>query len=339
MTFTKLLDQRNILIAGGAGFIGSHLCDELVKTANVICVDSFITGQEENIDLLLQNPSFKFLRHDISKPLDLEQYPELETFKVKFQGIQEIYNLACPTSPRDYNRLPIETLQANGFGTINLLEMARKYQAKYLHASSSAVYGEPRQGEAFSEDYWGFIDPVGPRSCYNEGKRFAESLVTNYGKSYNLSVRIARIFNTYGPRMKQNDGRMIPDFVAHAVMGRPVIVYGSLDAPATYCYVSDMVDGLVKLMEAEQGGIYNLGSDALTSIGAAVGVIQKIVGSSAGVEVAESLPYLARQGHADITRAKNELGWFPLTGLETGLAETIEYFKAHQRVLGMPPQA
>ena len=173
MIYKQLLDRKNVLVAGGAGFIGSHLCDELVKTANVICVDNFITGQEENIDLLLQNPYFKFIKHDLIKPLDLEQFPELEVFKIKVQGVQEIYNFACPTSPKVYNSVPLETLLTNSHGTYNLLELAVKYKAKFLHASSSAVYGEPQNSEPFTEDYWGFIDPIGPRSCYNEGKRFA----------------------------------------------------------------------------------------------------------------------------------------------------------------------
>jgi len=324
-----------VLVAGGAGFIGSHLCDQLIPTANVICVDNFLTGSEENIDLLLQHPNFKFLRHDLTAPLDLDKFAELEIFKVKFQGIQEIYNLACPTSPKEYNNLPIETLQANAAATYNLLEMAVKYRAKFLHASSSAIYGDPTDDQPIPESYWGFIDPVGPRSCYNEGKRFAESLVVNYGQHREVSVRLARIFNTYGPRMKLNDGRMIPDFVMHAVTGKPLVVYGSTAEVSTYCYVSDMVDGLIKLMEYDEGGIFNLGALDQKTIQAVAEMIIKLTAAQVGIESVGSLPYLSRQGLPDITKAKEVLGWFPLVPLEVGLKKTVDYFLAHKNMLGV----
>jgi nucleoside-diphosphate-sugar epimerase len=338
MAYKNIADRPTALVAGGAGFIGSHLCDELVKTRNVICVDSFITGSEENIDLLLQNPHFKFVRHDIVDPLDLDQLPELEVFKVKFQGVQEIYNLACPTSPQEYNRLPIETLRANSEGTKVLLDLALKYGARYLHASTSAIYGEPPDHVPFKEDYWGFIDPVGPRSCYNEGKRFAESLVTNYGNHRGLNCRIARIFNTFGPRMKLEDGRMIPDFIVHALQGKPLTIYGSPEAESTFCYVSDMVDGLVKLMEHEAGGTFNLGSAESRTFAQVAELVQKLVGAQVGTEVTDQLPYQVRQGIPDITKAKEILGWFPLIPLEQGLSSTLDYFRAHHRMLGLPGQ-
>lgn len=332
--FKQILERKNVLVAGGAGFIGSHLCDELVKTANVICVDNFITGSEENIDLLLQSPHFKFIRHDLREPLDLDQFPELQVFKVNIQGVQEIYNLACPTSPKQYNTVPIETLVTNSEAARYLLELAVKYKAKFLHASSSAIYGDPKADEMFEESYWGFVDPVGPRSCYNEGKRFAESLVVNYGSHKNVSVRIARIFNTYGPRMKLNDGRMIPDFIHHALANEPLVIYGSKNNEATYCYVSDMVDALIKLMDYEQGGIFNLGSLDKQTVGDIANRIVEITGSTSQITESEPLPYLAKQGLPDIAKAKEALGWFPLIPLNEGLAKTIDYARAHQNVLG-----
>lgn len=335
MKYQQVLDRPNVLVAGGAGFIGSHLCDELVKNRNVICVDNFITGAEENIDLLLQNAHFKFIRHDLNAPLDPDSLRELEVFKVKVQGVQEIYNLACPTSPREYNRLPIETLQANSLATMHLLDLAVKYGAKFLHGSSSAIYGEPKGGAAFREDDWGFIDPVGPRSCYNEGKRFAESLVTNYGAHRSVDWRIARIFNTYGPRMKLNDGRMIPDMISHALTGRPLTVYGSPEDTSTFCYISDMVEGLLKLMEHEGNGTFNLGSPELHRVGDVAQLVLQLTGTSVGVNVKEPLPYLARQGQGDVTKAKETLGWFSLVPLPEGLRQTIDYFRAHQNLLSV----
>lgn len=335
MAYKQLLDRKNVLVTGGAGFIGSHLCDELAKSANVICVDNFITGQEENIDLLLQNPNFKFIKHDLNEPLNLEKLPELEVLKIKWQGIQEIYNLACPTSPREYNQVPIETLVTNSVGTKQLLDMAVKYKAKFLHASSSAIYGELSEGGTFKEEYWGMVDPVGPRSCYNEGKRFAESLVVNYGIHQGVNYRIARIFNTYGPRMKLDDGRMIPDFVIHALNGKTLTVYGSPDQASTFCYITDMVDGLLKLMEYEQGGIFNLGSVELHTLGDVAKSVVDIVRSSSAIETTEPLAYLAKQGVPDINKIKEALGWFPLIQLDDGLRQTIDYFRAHRGVLGV----
>ncbi len=339
MAYKQVLDRPTALVAGGAGFIGSHLSDELVKTRNVICVDNFVTGQEENIDLLLQNPNFKFIKHDLKEPLDLTKFPELEVFQVKFQGVQEIYNLACPTSPKEYNRLPLETLLANSHATYNLLELAVEYGAKFMLASTSSVYGEPSDvNHPFSEDYWGFIDPIGPRSCYNEGKRFAESLATNYGQHKGVNYRIARLFNTYGPRMKLHDGRMIPDMINHALTGRPLVIYGSPEAPSTFCYISDMVDGMVKLMDHETTSVFNLGNPKVHQVGEVAKLILQVTGSNSDVQVKAPMPYLAQQGLPDITKAKDVLGWFPLVPLETGLQKTVDYFKAHENLLGFQPQ-
>lgn len=328
----QILDRPNALVTGGAGFIGSHLCDQLVKNRNVICVDNFITGVEENIDLLLQNPHFKFIRHDMTEVLDLASFPELDVFEVKFQGVQEVYNLACPTSPLDYNKLPIETLAANAAGTKNALDVAFKSGAKIVHASTSAIYGEPQNSQTFAEDYWGYIDPVGPRSCYNEGKRFSESLVSSYGSTRGMSYIIARIFNTYGPRTKLNDGRMIPDLVSKAIAGNPMTIYGSPDDISTFCYVSDIVDALIKLMEHKGSGIFNVGSHEQYKIGDVAKLIMQLAGTNVPIEAKEPPPFLARQGVPEIDKIKETLGWFPLIPLTEGLRLTVDYFRAHHNL-------
>ncbi|MFH1867229.1 MAG: GDP-mannose 4,6-dehydratase [Patescibacteria group bacterium] len=334
MKYQQLLDRPNIIVAGGAGFIGSHLCDRLVKEANVICLDNFITGREENIDLLLKNPHFEFIKHDLRKQIKLDDLKELEIFKVKYQGIQQIYNLACPTSPKAYHRLPIETLEANSWATKNLLDLAVTYKAKFVHTSTSAIYGEPKDNNPFSEDYWGYIDPIGPRSCYNEGKRFAESLVLNYGEHRGVNWRTARIFNTFGPRLKINDGRLIPDFIFQALRHQPLVIYGLPQAPATFCYVSDMIDGLVKLMQHEGQGVFNLGNPKIHSIEEVAHKILVLVNSKSKIEVNNSVPpYIVRQGIPDISKAKEQFGWFPLISLEQGLKETVDYLRAHLDVL------
>ncbi len=335
MTPVKLLDRPTALVTGGAGFIGSHLCDELVKSRNVICVDNFITGVEENIDLLLQNPHFKFIRHDMSEPLDLESFPELDIFKVKVQGVQEVYNLACPTSPLEYKKLPLETLQANAQGTKHALEIAYKSDAKIVHASTAAIYGEPYNNQPFTENYWGYIDPVGPRSCYNEGKRYAESLVYSYATAKKMPFIIARIFNTYGPRTKLNDGRMIPDLVNKAIAKQPMVIYGAEDDISTFCYVSDVVEGLIKLMSHTGSGIYNLGSPEQYKLIDVAKLIMQLVDVKLPVENKTPPPYLSKQGVPDISKIKEEIGWFPLIPLVEGLRQTIDYFKAHQNLLDM----
>ncbi len=336
MAYKQILDKPNVLVAGGAGFIGSHLCDALLSSANVICVDNFITGREENIDLLLQKSNFEFIKHDLRETLDLESLPEIERFKVKYQGIQKIFNLACPTSPKEYYQFPLETLQANAYATENLLALAVKYGAKFIHTSTSAIYGEPGDHQPFKEDYWGFINPVGERSCYNEGKRFAESLVVNYGRQRKVDWKIARIFNTYGPRLKVNDGRLIPDFVMKALLNEPLIIYGSLKSLATFCYVSDIVEGLIKLSETEVTGIFNLGNTEPHEIGEVANKIIALTNSHSQIQVDSQIPsYIVKQGVPDITKARELLGWFPLVSFTQGLQWTIDYLKAHRNILGL----
>ncbi len=330
MKTKPIFERKNVLVTGGAGFIGSHLCDELVKTSKVICIDNFLTGSEENINHLLKHPDFEFIHHDLTKPINLEDLPELKPFQIAFQGLQEIFHCACPTSPKDYNRLPLETLMANADATRNVLDLALKYGSKLVHASTSAIYGEPLQNAPYPETYWGYIDPIGPRSCYNEGKRFAESLVVNYRQKFKLDAKIARIFNTYGPRMKLTDGRMIPDFVANAMQNKPVVIYGELEDTSTYCYISDLTEGLVRLMKSNELGPVNLGNPEVYRVVDVAKKAIELAGSASEVNFEPRLKFTARQGVPDITLAKDKLGWFPVVPLEEGLKRTIEFMK------GMP---
>ncbi len=329
---TGVIEKKNILVTGGAGFIGSHLCDELLKQGRVICIDNFITGSEENIHQLLPNPDFKFIRHDITKPVVFEDYPELKPFRISFQGIQEIYHLACPTSPKDYHIHQVETLLANSLGTKNALDLAVQFKAKFLHLSSSAIYGEPYESKPFPESYWGFIDPVGPRASYAEGKRFAECLIVNYRLKFGIDAKILRVFNTYGPRMKLTDGRMIPDFVRDALESKDLIIYGDPHSLSTFNYASDLIEATLKMMASAESGPINIGNPEPTTMQHVAELVLKNVESSSKIQYHEELPYNARQGIADITLAKEKLGWFPVVPLEEGLRRTIEYMKG-SRVL------
>lgn len=325
-----IFQKKNVLITGGAGFIGSHMCDELIKDSKVICVDNFSTGNIENISHLLQYPDFKFIKHDISKPIDLEEYPELSPFKVKFQGVQEIYNAACPTSPKDYNTFPVETLLANSLGVKNVLDLAVKYQSKVMHFSTSSIYGQPNEGEIFSEEYWGFIDPIGPRSCYNEGKRFAESLVVNYRNVYGLDAKIARIFNTYGPRMKLTDGRFIPDIINQALDNSPVIIHGTPDSRSTFLYISDLIEGLQKFMKSAELGPINFGNPEAEMYMSVAKKIIEMTNASSTVAFEKPHPYVVKQAIPDISFAKERLSWFPVIDLEGGLSRTIDYMRGNK---------
>lgn len=324
MVKQAIFDKKNVLVVGGAGFIGSHLCDELVKYNKVICIDNFITGQVQNIEHLLGNPNFIFIKYDASQPLDLTQFPELEKFQVQFQGVQEVYNLAAPTNKHNFEQNIYHTLLSNSFCVRNTLEIARQYQAKYLFASSSSVYGEPLQGqELFAEDYWGYVDPISPRSCYNEGKRFAECFVFSFGKQFGLDVRVARVFNTYGPRMMINSGRMIPDFVLAASEGKDLVIYGEGSESDTYCFIRDIVDGILKLMSYQIQGPVNLGSPERYTM---LDIAQKILGfteSRSQIRFADALPNLTKPGVPDIRKAKQRLGWFPVVALDEGLKQTV----------------
>lgn len=333
-----IFDKKNILVIGGAGFIGSHLCDELIQNAKIICVDDYSSGNVNNISHLLQNPNFVFLRHDITKPLDLNAYPELELLQVRFQGIQEIYYLACPTIQLGFEDYMVQTAKANSIGVMNALEIARTYNAKFLLGSTRSVYGDPLEGQSsFAEDYWGFVDPLAERAAYNEGKRFAETLTMTYHRTYNIDTKIARIFNTYGPRMMLNAGRMIPDFVKAASSNNDVVVYGDGTAEDSYCYVDDMVEGLVALMESSINAPINLGNAETHQI---IDIAKRVIAfaeSKSSIMFQSEIQGLVRYAAPDITQAKRLLGWFPVTDLHTGLERTVADMIGAQTLTYTPP--
>lgn len=332
-----IFDKKNILVAGGAGFIGSHLCDELVKNNKVICVDNFITGSERNIDHLLANPDFIFINHDLSKPLDLDAIPDLKKFKVEFQGLQEIYNLACPMSPRRFLENRLATLLANSYVVKNLLDMAVKYNSKFLQFSSSVVYG-PRQvdnpGMKVKESDWGMVDQLSERSSYDEGKRFAETVVGNYRSLYNVDARIMRLFRVYGPRMEANDDQMIPDFINNALDGKDIIINGDEAFSSSFCYIDDIIDATGKFMASEVPGPINIGSDVDTNLTDFVKTIISLTQSQSKIVYAENKLFLSELVLPDIHLARNELGWMPVVTLENGLKKTIFDIQANKRLQG-----
>jgi UDP-glucuronate decarboxylase len=327
-----IFDRKNILVTGGAGFIGSHLCDELVRQNKVICLDNFSTGREENINHLLQNPNFEFVRHDLTQPIDLEAEPSLKAFQVQFQGIQEIYHLASPTSPKAFLEHPIETLMTNADATRNSLDLAVKYESSYLFVSSDAVYGEPMEDTPYPENYWGYVDPIGRRSPYAEGKRFAESLVVHYRERHALKAKIARVFNCYGPRLWLDDGRMIPDLIVQALKNEPLNIFGAKDGQTTFCYVSDLIEGLVRLMKSTELGPINLGSPDVLKIEDVAKTILQLTESSSSIQYSESNDRAVHQGSPNIRLAKERLGWFPVVALAEGLRRTVDYFKGAKSI-------
>ena len=306
--------MKKIIVTGGAGFIGSHLCETLLDKGNeVVCIDSLITGRKSNIAYLLQNRNFKFIEHDISMPLQLS-------------GFHELYNLASPASPVDYHKKPIETLLAGSYGVRNMLELCRQNNATFLQASTSEVYGDPKEHPQ-KESYSGNVNPVGPRACYDESKRFAEALTVNYAQQYKMKTRIARIFNTYGPRMREGDGRVIPNFIAQALKGKPLTIYGKGTQTRSFCYVDDLVQGLQLLMASDYSMPVNLGNpDEFTVLELADKVIA-MSGSKSGKKF-EGLPKDdPLQRKPDISLAKKTLGWQPRTGLDIGLGKTMQWFR------------
>ncbi|MDP2944019.1 MAG: NAD-dependent epimerase/dehydratase family protein [bacterium] len=332
-----IFDKKNILVAGGAGFIGSHLCDELVKNNKVICVDNFITGSERNIDHLLANPDFIFINHDLSKPLDLEAIPELKKFKVEFQGLQEIYNLACPMSPRRFLENRLATLLASSYVVKNLLDLAVKYSSKFLQFSSSVVYG-PRQadnpGLKVKESDWGMVDQLSERSSYDEGKRFAEAIVSNYRSLYNVDARILRLFRVYGPRMEANDDQMIPDFIKDALDNKDITVSGDKTFSSSFCYIDDVLDATGKFMNSEIPGPINIGSDVDINLTDLVKTIINLTKSSSKIVYVANKLFLSELVLPDIHLARNELGWMPVVTLENGLKKTIFDIEANKRLQG-----
>ena len=325
-----------MLVTGGAGFIGSFLCEQLLKEGNrVICIDNFSTGHVRNIDPYLRNADFQFLRQDITEPFDIESYPELDAFKVKFVGIQEVYHLAVPTTIKKFEEYRAQTLLAHSVGTRNILDIAVKYKAKALLASSSVVYGGRMDGELFfKETHKGVVDQLSPRACYDEGKRFAETMFSTYADVYGIEAKIARVFRTYGPRMALFDGQQISDMVLAALNNEPLVINGKEDFATSLAYVTDVVDGMMRLMKAPKGtGPVNLGSDEDIKLSEVAQKIITLTGSSSKVEFAESLLFLSELGLPDVTKAKEQLGWLPVTRLEEGLQKTIDYVRANKILL------
>ncbi len=304
--------MKTILIAGGAGFLGSNLCKKLIKDNIVICLDNLITGNMANIIPYLESPNFKFIKHDIINPIDIE--------------IDEIYNLACPASPIHYQKDPIHTLKSSVFGIYNLLELAKKYNAKILQASTSEVYGNPLEHPQ-KESYFGNVNINGPRSCYDEGKRCAESIMYEYNKQYNTQIRIARIFNTYGKNMQKDDGRVISNFIIQALKNEDITIYGDGLQTRSYCYVDDLIDGLIKLMASNITTPTNLGNPIEYTILKTAKIIISKTNSQSKL-IFKNLPIDDPQKRKpDISKAKKELNWEPKISLNEGLDNTISYFK------------
>lgn len=332
---TPIFEKKNVLVTGGAGFIGSHLCERLLKEAKVICLDNFSNSHPQNINHLLQYPDFEFINYDATQPLDLEKFDELGKFKIKFQGIQEIYHLACPTSPKDFEKLKMASLTANSAAMLNTLDLAVKYRAKYVFASSSVVYGEATDEKTtFRETDRGVVDHLTPRACYDEGKRFAETCVETYRQVHGLDGKIARIFTTYGPRMRLFQGLLIPDFIINAIENKDLVIYGDETFSTSLCFISDMITGLTQLMSSgPEVKAANFGGEDVYRISDVAKKIIEMTGSSAKVVFEPSLLFLTRKGAPDLSYVKDALGWMPLTRLEDGLEKTIEYVSANREAL------
>ena len=335
MDQSPIFEKKNVLVTGGAGFLGSHLCERLLKEANVICLDDFSNSSIHNIDHLLQYPDFELIKFDATQPLDLSEFIELEKFKIKFQGIQEIYHLACPTSPKNFEDLKLNSLKANSNAMIATLDLAVQYRAKYVFGSSSVIYGPPREGHnLFVEEDEGVVNHLSPRGCYDEGKRFAETCVETYRQVFGLDAKIARIFPTYGPRMKLRDGLLIPDFILDAIDGRDLVIYGDEGLEQSLCYVSDMIDALIRLMHAGPSvSLVNIGSDTIHRMVDIARQIIEMTNSTSQIVFENELEFLTKKGIPDLRRVKNELGWIPLVRLEDGLQRTIDYTIANKEML------
>ncbi|MBI1911189.1 MAG: SDR family oxidoreductase [Deltaproteobacteria bacterium] len=307
--------MKRVLVTGGAGFIGSHLCERLLKDGNeVVCLDNFFTGRKENIAHLMDNPLFEVIRHDVIEPLLLE--------------VDQIYNLACPASPVHYQYNPVKTIKTNIMGALNMLGLAKRVRARILQASTSEVYGDPKVHPQ-TEDYWGHANPIGPRSCYDEGKRCAESLMFAYYKQNGVDIRVVRIFNTYGPRMLENDGRVVSNFIVQALRGQDITIYGEGTQTRSFCYVDDMVEGMMKMMNNESLiGPVNLGNPGEFTVMELANIVKRLTGSSSNIVKKPLPPDDPVQRRPDIAMAKESLGWKPLIGLEEGLLRSIEYFNS-----------
>ena len=312
------MKKKKILVTGGAGFLGSHLCERLLNDGHeIICLDNFFTGSKKNILHLMDNPFFEVIRHDITMPFFIE--------------VDEIYNLACPASPIHYQFNPIKTIKTSVSGSINMLGLAKRIKAKILQASTSEVYGDP-QVHPQTEDYWGHVNPIGSRACYDEGKRCAEALFVNYRKQNNVRIKIARIFNTYGPRMDPEDGRVVSNFIMQALKGEDITIYGTGEQSRSFCYVDDMIEGLIRLMNTDDSftGPVNLGNPNEMTMLDLASMVKDLSDSGSGISYNELPEDDPMQRQPDISLAKKTLGWEPSTILREGLKRTIDYFKKLQ---------
>nr|WP_108929309.1 UDP-glucuronic acid decarboxylase family protein [Leptospira johnsonii] len=307
---------NRVLVTGGAGFIGSHLCERLIQEGNeVICVDNFHTGRKKNVEKLLSNPRFELIRHDITEPIRLE--------------VDQIYNFACPASPIHYQANAIKTIKTNVLGTTNMLGLAKRVKARILQASTSEVYGNPIEHPQ-KETYWGNVNPIGIRSCYDEGKRVAETLCFDYHRNHKVDIRVIRIFNTYGPRMLPDDGRVVSNFVVQALAGKDITVYGDGSQTRSFCYVDDLVDGIIRMMNTQDfNGPVNLGNDGEFTVKELAELVLKETGSSSKI-IYKTLPQddPARR-KPDLTLARQKLGYEPKVPLLEGIRKTVDYFKNH----------
>lgn len=307
--------EQRVLVAGGAGFLGSHLCERLLAQGHeVLCVDNCFTGNKRNIHHLLTHPRFEFIRHDVCFPLYVE--------------VDAIYNLACPASPVHYQRDPVQTIKTSVMGTINLLGLAKRLKIPLLQASTSEVYGDPAVHPQ-PENYWGNVNPIGPRACYDEGKRCAETLCFDYHRQHGLEVKVVRIFNTYGPRMNPADGRVVSNFIVQALRSEPITLYGDGEQTRSFCYVDDLIDGFLRMMATPPNftGPVNLGNPAEFSVHELAREVLDLIGSASALEY-RTLPVDdPRQRKPDIALARAQLGWQPTVALREGLARTIEYFR------------
>lgn len=311
--------MQNVLVTGGAGFLGSHLCDKLIKEGfNVVCLDSLLTGSKKNIEHLSDNPSFEFIEADVTKLLN-----------INYQSLSYIFNLASPASPIDYQNYPEETFLANSTGTLNMLKLAKETGAKILIASTSEIYGDPLEHPQ-KETYYGNVNTFGPRSCYDESKRYGETATYIYLRKYDIDARIIRIFNTYGPRMQKDDGRVVSNFIMAALLGAPIKIDGDGSQTRSFCYVDDLIEGIYKAMftDGTKGEIFNLGNQGEFTVKELADLIIKLTGSKSQIEFSgafrENDP-MRRQ--PDITKAQKILGWEPKISLEEGLQKTIEYYR------------
>jgi UDP-glucuronate decarboxylase len=307
-----MTERKTILVTGGAGFLGSHLCERLLEEGNaVLCVDNFLTGSKDNIDHLMRNPHFELMRHDVTFPLYVE--------------VDEIFNLACPASPYHYQHDPVQTTKTSVHGAINLLGLAKRLKCRIFQASTSEVYGDPSQHPQ-REDYWGNVNPIGPRACYDEAKRCAETLFFDYHRQHKLEIKVARIFNTYGPRMQPDDGRVVSNFVVQALRGAPLTIFGDGSQTRSFCYVDDLIEGIMRLMASDMTGPVNLGNPNEFTIAELAELVVEMTGSSSSVTHLPLPEDDPRQRRPDITLAKKKLDWRPTTQLREGLARTIAHF-------------